>query len=128
MTNFKETEFVVAGPGTCEGIRKCFRKLNGAPPEEVIRIVTDQQEEESKQHGLRFEGILGRPLQYIDCQNLFCEIDEYSRVAFPEIKEQTGRTRIKQKFTPNSSPIRYMLPPKWGRIHIVKSEENDVCT
>src|SRR5258707_9985183 len=39
-----------------------------------------------------------RRLQLIDCQNLFCEVDKYARVAHPNIAGRTGRTRIKQKF------------------------------
>jgi hypothetical protein len=53
-------------------------------------------------------------LQLIDCQNLFCEVDKYARVAHPEFVGHTGRTRIKQKFSPIAEPIGFWYPPKWG--------------
>jgi hypothetical protein len=56
----------------------------------------------------------GRPLQLIDCQNLFCEVDKYARHAHPDVIGITGRTRIKQVFRSTSTPIEYWYPPKWG--------------
>lgn len=47
-------------------------------------------------------------------QNLFCEVDKYSRLKHPEIAGLSGRTRIKQKFRENPEPIQYFYPPKWG--------------
>ena len=64
--------------------------------------------------GLKFRSLWGRMLQLIDCQNLFCEVDKYSRVRHPEVAGVSGRTRIKQKFSENSDPIEYWYPPKWG--------------
>lgn len=128
LTDFEENEFVVAGPGAREGVKKCFKSLGDTTPEEIIRLIADHQDEEFDQRGLTFERIAGRRLQYIDCQNLFCEIDKYSRVAFPEIKGASGRTRIKQKFKPNSKPIQYMLPSKWGGEFTVNSTSQNVLT
>jgi len=56
----------------------------------------------------------GRPLQLIDCQNLFCEVDKYARVAHPQITGRSGRTRIKQLFAPVVDPVPAWFPPKWG--------------
>src|SRR5665213_109406 len=42
--------------------------------------------------GLKFRSLFGRPLQLIDCQNLFCEVDKYARYAHPEVIGVTGRT------------------------------------
>jgi hypothetical protein len=56
----------------------------------------------------------GRPLQLIDCQNLFCEVDKYARVAHPEAAGLTGRTRSKQKFAAQAQPIEFWYPAKWG--------------
>ena len=50
----------------------------------------------------------------IDCQNLFCEVDKYARVAHPEITGYSGRTRIKQRFTPVDHALTSWFPPKWG--------------
>ncbi|MGD2118136.1 MAG: putative DNA base hypermodification protein [Chromatiales bacterium] len=128
LTDFKETEFVIAGPGACEGIRKSFENFENITPEEVVRIVTDFQNEEFEERGLCFDRIPQRPLQYIDCQNLFCEIDKYSRVAFPMLKGKTGRVKIKQKFKQNNKPIQYMLPPKWGGALTNRSKEKNALT
>lgn len=114
LMDFAEGEFVMAGPGAIAGIRKCFRDPEGRKPEDLIRMVTDRQEEEFAQRGLRFDDLWGRPLQLIDCQNLFCEVDKYARAAHPEFTEVGGRYRIKQVFRPSASPsARPWFPPDW---------------
>ncbi len=121
-THWGEADFTVAGPGSIRGISKCFTpeyvKQNG--PEYIIRHVQMNQQKYFEQFGLKFErlgGSGGRPLQLIDCQNLFCEIDKYARVAFPEYTSGTMPTRIKAKFRASSSgPLPYFYPPKWGII------------
>jgi alpha-glutamyl/putrescinyl thymine pyrophosphorylase clade 1 len=113
-TNFSEMEFVVPGPGARSGIRKCFPGLFDWTEEDVIRWVTDSQEAHFSKRQLEFRSLWGRPLQLVDCQNLFCEIDKYSRVRFPEICGQLKRKRIKRRFQPNPERIDYWFPPKWG--------------
>jgi alpha-glutamyl/putrescinyl thymine pyrophosphorylase clade 1 len=121
VTNFSEMEFVVAGPGALSGIRKCFPQLSSNSEEALIRKVTEQQEEEFAKRGLDFKTLWGRSLQLIDCQNLFCEVDKYARVAHPEFSSKTTRTKIKQLFRPNVEPIDYWFPPKWGINHRCKT-------
>jgi len=111
--NFSEMEFVVPGPGAIGGIRKCFTTTGDLSEADIIRFVADAQNEEFTRLGLKFRSLWGRQLQLIDCQNLFCEVDKYARVAHPEIKGVSGRTQIKQKFTASSQPIHYWFPPKW---------------
>ena len=114
VTNFSEREFVVPGPGALDGIRKCFVSLGGLTEAEIIKFMMDIQEREFDRLGLKFDTLWGRPLQLIDCQNLFCEVGKYSRVAHPEAIGLSGRTRIKQRFAENPEPIEYWYPPKWG--------------
>jgi hypothetical protein len=76
--------------------------------------MADYQEEHFARLGLQFNGLRGRSLQLIDCQNLFCEVDKYARVAHPDIQGISGRTRIKQSFRPVAEPIPAWFPPKWG--------------
>ena len=114
LTNFSEMDFVMPGPGALNGIRKCFSSLGGLNEIDIIKVVADRQQEEFERLGIRFQTLWGRHLQLIDCQNLFCEVDKYSRVKHPEIVGITQRTRIKQKFRMTPSPIRYWYPPKWG--------------
>ena len=114
LTDFSEMEFVVPGPGAREGLRKCFVDSGGLNEPELIRLMADLQEREFERLGLEFQTLWGRRLQLIDCQNLFCEVDKYARVAHPEIAGRTGRIRIKQKFVPTPGSIEYFYPPKWN--------------
>lgn len=113
LTDFKETEFTIPGPGARDGIKKCFSKLGGLSETDIIKMMTDRQEYEFDRLGLKFKMIGRRPLQYIDIQNIFCEVDKYCRVAHPELSGFSGRTRIKQRFKLNPEPIEYCFPPKW---------------
>ncbi|SEL65499.1 nucleotide kinase domain-containing protein [Nitrosovibrio tenuis] len=122
LTNFKETEFTIPGPGARDGIKKCFSKLGGLSETDIIKLMTDRQELEFERLGLNFQRIGNRPLQYIDIQNIFCEVDKYCRVAHPTLSGFSGRTRIKQRFRQNPEPIEYLFPPKWKVKLGVRSE------
>lgn len=108
-----EDEFVVAGPGACDGIRKCFGRAARGIEADVIRYMADTQESHFSRLDLQFPGLFGRRLQLVDCQNLFCEVDKYARVAHPAVRGISGRNRIKQKFTPLAKPLTAFFPPKW---------------
>jgi hypothetical protein len=112
--NFSEMEFVVPGPGARDGIRKCFTSLGGYAEADVIRWVADTQEHEFQKRGLEFRSLWGRPLQLVDCQSLFCEVDKYARRVHPEVTGRTGRTRIKQRFVSSGPMPAPYFPPKWG--------------
>ena len=114
VTDFTEMEFVVPGPGSIDGIRKCFASIAGWNEAQVIRFMAERQEIEFARLGLDFKNLWGRRLQLIDCQNLFCEVSKYARVRHPDIGGVSGRTQIKQKFRPHPVPIDYWYPPKWG--------------
>ena len=110
---FSEMEFVVAGPGAREGIRKCFVSTGEYSDRDVIAWMTDSQVLATEQGDVPFVPLPGRPLQLIDCQNLFCEVGKYARLAHPELTVLGGRTRIKQRFRPLSSDIRVSFPAWW---------------
>lgn len=114
ILNFSESDFVVPGPGAKGGISKCFANTGGLSNVEIIKFMTDRQEQEFEKLGLPFRTLWGRRLQLIDCQNVFCEVDKYSRVKHPLIKGNSDRTRIKQTYKINREPINYWFPPKWG--------------
>lgn len=109
-----EAQFVVAGPGARDGIRKCFGRGAEGIEADVIRYMADSQESHCQRLGLECPSLFGRRLQLIDCQNLFCEVDKYARVAHPAISGISGRTRIKQKYKPLMAPLSAFFPPKWG--------------
>lgn len=114
ISDFTEMEFVVPGPGAKDGIRKCFTDTASMEETDIIRLVCKHQDEEFAKRGLAFQKLGDRPLQLIDCQNLFCEISKYSRVSHPKILGITARTRIKRLFKPQNSLRTVHLPKKWG--------------
>jgi hypothetical protein len=114
VLNYDEMEYVVPGPGARDGIRKCFGTSADGIEADIIRYMADCQEDHFARLGLEFRGLNGRPLQLIDCQNLFCEVDKYARVAHPEIAGHSGRSRIKQLFKPLAEQVPAWFPPKWN--------------
>lgn len=113
IVDFSETEFVAAGPGAREGLRKCFSNRGGRSDSDLIRMMMDIQEVEFERLGLDFQDLFGRPLQLVDCQNLFCEVAKYARVQFPGLTPAGGRMRIKQKYNPGTPIETPFFPPKW---------------
>lgn len=114
LLDFDEADFVVAGPGALDGISKCFSSIGRRSPEDLIRWVTDRQEIEFTQRGLDFHGLFGRRLHPIDCQNLFCEVSKYTRIAHPEIRGIANRKRIKQAYKRDDRDLSGLsFPPRW---------------
>lgn len=111
---FAESDFVVPGPGARDGIRKCFGPAADGIEADIIRYMADTQADHFERLGLSFAGLKGRPLQLIDCQNLFCEVDKYARVAHPDVQGLSGRSRIKQTYRRDPEPLTAWFPPKWG--------------
>lgn len=118
IVNFSEMDFVKAGPGARDGIRKCFSDPGAYSEEDIIKMMTEQQREEFERLNLPFKTLWGRELQLIDCQNLFCEVDKYLRVVHPEAQSLSNRKRIKQKYKQSSlGQIEYFFPEKWNLNH-----------
>ena len=114
ICHFSEMDFVVPGPGARDGIHKCFSSLGGLSEPDIIKLVTDRQENEFERLGLEFRSLWGRRLQLIDCQNLFCEVSKYARVMHPDVIGINDRSRIKQIYRPSGNPLVFWFPPKWG--------------
>lgn len=112
IVNWQENEFTVAGPGSLRGIKKCFIDRGTMSNEDIIRFMYQHQDEEFKRLNLNFKRIGNRPLQLIDCQNIFCELDKYCRQAKPELK--SNRTKIKKHYVPKKTKINYIYPWKWN--------------
>lgn len=113
IISFSEMEFVVPGPGARDGINKCFSNVKNLKESDIILMMAENQDIEFERLQLNFKNLFGRKLQLIDCQNLFCEVDKYSRVAHPEYHGISDRKRIKQKFRQNDG-FNYFYPPKWN--------------
>lgn len=129
LTSFNEMDFVVPGPGAKDGIKKCFVDLGEYSEADIIKYMADIQEKEFERLELDFQDLWGRPLQLIDCQNLFCEVDKYSRMVHPEIEGLSNRKRIKQLFNCNKNNISYWYPPKWNINHLLDKcyEQTEEC-
>jgi hypothetical protein len=119
LCDFSESEYAVAGPGARRGIAKCFADKKGWDDGRIIAWMTQRQADEFERLGLEFASLYGRPLQAIDIQNMFCEVDKYARVAFPSLT--SNRSRIKAKFAPTGPLPAPFYPPKWcidtSRVH-----------
>lgn len=114
LLEFSENDFVQPGPGALDGITKCFYDLGDFTPADIIRYMTDTQEDAFKKFAPEFTTLWGRPLHLIDCQNLFCEVGKYARLAHPEIEGLSKRTRIKQIYRPSArANEKPWFPPKW---------------
>lgn len=112
LVEFSENEFTVPGPGAERGIRKVFPNARRRDMAPIIKWMTDNQQSEATRLRIDLPTLFGRPLHAIDCQNLFCELDKYTRVALPALP--SNRQRIKTLFRPAAEPLRLFYPPKWG--------------
>ncbi len=113
LVGFDENDFVVAGPGARDGIRKCFGHEASGVENEIIRYMVESQDEHFERLGLDFPGLFGRRLHLIDAQNLFCEVDKYARVRHPEIAGISGRSKIKQRYRPGLPLAAPTFPKRW---------------
>jgi hypothetical protein len=90
--------------------------------------VFDHQDELMDRYEVKFQSLWGRPLQPIDCQNLFCETDKYARIAHPDFKGISGRTKIKQKYLPRADTYQLPIPvypEHWGLRQALDKEFGD---
>ena len=111
--NFSENEFVVAGPGSLRGLRKCFAGATKANAGNLIRWTAAKQEKEFSERGLAWQNLWGRRMQLIDVQNVFCEVDKYTRVAEPGLSRLAAGKRPKQYYRPAGAAMTAKFPPKW---------------
>jgi hypothetical protein len=113
LIDFSEDEFTAPGPGAERGIRKVFPEVHRREMPGIIHGMVAQQDKACGTLGLPVPRLFGhRPLHAIDCQNLFCELDKYARVQFPEL--HSNRVRIKATFAQSTEPLPApFYPPKW---------------
>ena len=111
---FHESEFVVAGPGARRGLRKCFVQRAGLTDSQLIAWTARRQANEFVGRGLPWVNLGTRSLQLIDIQNIFCELDKYTRLACPQLSSLVAGKRIKQRYRPLKEDLTAHFPPKWG--------------
>jgi hypothetical protein len=111
IMEFSENAFTMPGPGALRGLAKVFCSLGELTPSDAILWLVDKQHETAQELGVVAPKLFGRDLHAIDCQNLLCEVDKYSRVAFPELS--SNRSMIKQRYAPDPLPYLLFFPPEW---------------
>ena len=114
LTGFDEMDHVVAGPGAKDGLRKCFGDASVGIESDLIRWVAETQNEHLERLGLEFDGLWGRPLQLIDCQNLFCEVDKYARSRTPGGRGPLGPDTHQAKVRAGRPHLDSMVPTEVG--------------
>jgi hypothetical protein len=129
--------FVVPGPGCVRGMQKVFGfELGKAEMVSILKALYNGQEHLQTMFGvdfpyLRFNtGIsLNSPLlgcthrvheerlALNDFQNLFCEFDKYSRVAYPELSSSTEKSKIKERYDDRRAKkiMNIELPWSWNQ-------------
>lgn len=112
LIDFDEDEFTVPGPGALRGLAKVFLDLGDHTPADAVHWLVEYQHRAEQELEIAPPRLFGRPLKAIDCQNLLCEVDKYSRVRFPELT--SNRSRIKQRFHADQTPLALFYPPRWG--------------
>jgi hypothetical protein len=97
--------FVIAGPGSCNGIDRCFA-AHGKRYNEVIRLVCQYQDDCSLAAvGSKVPRLQGRAPAPMTVQNWFCEIGKYLR-GYSKNKYSVPAGTIKSLPEP-------VLPPWW---------------
>lgn len=110
---FSEDDFTMPGPGALRGLAKTFEHLGNYTAQDAVHWLVDQQARVPDELGIPTPLLRGkRRLHAIDCQNLLCEIDKYSRVRFPHLR--SNRQRIKQTFVPAGELPKPFFPPRWA--------------
>lgn len=109
-----ENSFVVPGIGAVRGLKKMFPGIRQPCLASMIRYIKDNQYDLALFAGYNPPVLFGRDLHMIDIQNLFCEVDKYTRVSHPHLSAGKRTARIKHRFHPSGSLEKPFFPPKWG--------------
>lgn len=117
ILNFGENDFVVAGVGACEGLKKCFAPLSSRHGSAnfhesgpgLIRWIMETQSTHFERLGLK-PAVLGaekRRMTLVDVEHTLCEMHKYTRASAKGAAPKGGR------FTPRSRHMpRYPFLPK----------------
>ena len=111
--NFSESEFTVAGPGSLKGLRKCFETVTPRLAPALIQWTAQRQDVEFRTRELPWRNLYGRPLKLIDIQNIFCELDKYTR-RIEDFSKTSASQRPKQFYKPSDQALTSVFPAKWS--------------
>ena len=110
VVSYREDEFVAAGPGAREGLRKCFADPGNRSDEDLIRIMMDTQDEEFARLGLEFRDLFGRRLQLHRLPEYLLRGVQVRACAFPDA-DTTGRSSADQAEVPADGHHRASVLP-----------------
>ena len=116
--------FILPGPGSIDGIAKCFGRsfdkedcsiiiqLMRVSASELSRVATGKEPPSLRSFGV------DRPMDLIDYQSAFCEVDKYSRIAHPELNHlsKQKRNKIKASYSPRRLLPRPVFPNWWQTV------------
>jgi hypothetical protein len=111
--------FILPGPGSIDGIAKCFgRVFDKGDCSIIIQVMRVSGSELSQvatgkePPSLRGLGV-DRRMDLIDYQSAFCEVDKYSRVAHPQLNylSKQKRDNIKASYSVNPGEVRRLPKP-----------------
>lgn len=107
--------FVVPGPGCQRGYQKVFGVRTDAQMVSALKAMYRNQVALFTYTGVGFPFLTAAPdLQTNDFQNLFCEFDKYSRVAYPKMgPPQVAKHKIKNTFEPTAPIDAAVVPRNW---------------
>jgi hypothetical protein len=109
--------FILPGPGSIDGIAKCFNhRYSVRECADIIRLIRDSAHELSMQvTGCPPPTLPGidRPMDLIDFQSGFCEVDKYSRVAHAHLNHlaKQRRTKIKTAYRVPAGTLKPLPAP-----------------
>jgi len=111
--------FILPGPGSLDGIAKCFGRVFHKEDCGIIIQVMRVSGSELSQVAtgkepptLRSFGV-DRPMDLIDYQSAFCEVDKYSRVEHPQLNylSKQKRDNIKASYSVHPGEVRRLPKP-----------------
>ena len=115
VLNFSEDDFVIAGVGAVQGLKKCF-----SPPEAVtgleevlMRWMRKDQDNQFARLGLTLKGwVTGkREMTLVDIEHTLCEVHKYSRM----VTSFRNRPAAGKRFEPSSVlPDAPQFPKAWS--------------
>ena len=100
LTAFSEMDFVVAGPGARDGIRKCFSDTAGLSESDVIRAVAERADEEFRRLGLKFQSLWGRPAAAYRLSRIYFARSVSTPAWFIRTSRETPAVRASNRSSP----------------------------
>ena len=113
ITDFSEAEFVVPGPGSLDGIRKCFTDLGGLSEPEIIKFMAERQDQEFARLD-SFRTLWGRTPNSLIARTCSVKWTSTLGSCTPRLQESRVGSGSSSRFEQTPRFPRPWYPPKWG--------------